>query len=267
MEGAALTALAGLTLSDENYDAAIDLLEKRFGRRGMAINSHLNKITSLIPVRRSSDIAGLRTLYDTCDIQVKCLEALKVPKANYGYMFCHMVIKLLPQDIALEYSRKLENLDEYDVSILMDHLKKEVECRERAVILNRPVQAINEDHSERHTSRGKTFQRVETNNSSRYSSFVPRNRVPSTAVLNIAVSSQEICCYCNDNAHKPEDCKTLSLQKRWSYSLNKIDVSYVLSQDTLFVDASRKENVANVKEDITYLYVEICMAKLQHKQT
>ncbi|MGL4646211.1 MAG: DUF1759 domain-containing protein, partial [Cetobacterium sp.] len=38
LTGAAAKAVAGLTLSDSNYDAAITLLSDRFGRKDLVVN-------------------------------------------------------------------------------------------------------------------------------------------------------------------------------------------------------------------------------------
>lgn len=61
--------VAGLPLTEANYDNAIQLLHNRLGRKDLVINSHMTKLLNLNPVKNASDIKALRYLYDNCEIQ------------------------------------------------------------------------------------------------------------------------------------------------------------------------------------------------------
>ena len=50
LTGTATSAVAGLALSNINYDTAIDLLKNRFGRKDLVINAHMNKLLNMTPV-------------------------------------------------------------------------------------------------------------------------------------------------------------------------------------------------------------------------
>ena len=84
LTGTAASAVAGLALSGINYDIAIDVLKKRFGRKDLVINAHMNKLLNMTPVKRSNDVSALRKLYDDCEIQVRSLDALGVVADTYG---------------------------------------------------------------------------------------------------------------------------------------------------------------------------------------
>lgn len=56
LTGTATKAVAGLTLTDNNYDAAVDLLQSRFRRKDLFVNAHMSKLLNLTPVKRSSDV-------------------------------------------------------------------------------------------------------------------------------------------------------------------------------------------------------------------
>lgn len=47
LTGEAEKCLKGLKLSNENYNTAKDMLEKRFGNRQIIISSHVRKLLSL----------------------------------------------------------------------------------------------------------------------------------------------------------------------------------------------------------------------------
>lgn len=60
LTGTAAKAVAGLTPTDMNYDAAVDLLQSRFGREDLIVNAHLSKLLNLTPVKRSSEVSAER---------------------------------------------------------------------------------------------------------------------------------------------------------------------------------------------------------------
>ena len=49
--GPALSAISGFSLSDDNFDACINLIKERFGRTDLVISSHMNKLLNLHPVK------------------------------------------------------------------------------------------------------------------------------------------------------------------------------------------------------------------------
>ncbi len=46
LAGGAAKAVAGLTLTDSNYDAAVDILQSRFGRKDLIISAHVKAAES-----------------------------------------------------------------------------------------------------------------------------------------------------------------------------------------------------------------------------
>ena len=60
--GQAQSAISGLTLSNENYDVAVDILKERFGDIQTAVNTHYVELINLPQVtNRTTD---LRMIYD-----------------------------------------------------------------------------------------------------------------------------------------------------------------------------------------------------------
>lgn len=108
LTGATAKAVAGFTLTDSNYDNAIDMLKNRFGRKDIVVSAHMSNLLTLTPVKRSSDIAALRFLYDECEIQIRSLESLGVHSDTYGALLCPVLLQLIPDDLALGYTRTLD---------------------------------------------------------------------------------------------------------------------------------------------------------------
>ena len=68
MEGAAYAMLARLSLTEENYKTAIDLLQERFAQKQIFINSDMDAILKLNSVTSMADIKKIRQIYDQVEI-------------------------------------------------------------------------------------------------------------------------------------------------------------------------------------------------------
>ena len=96
----ALNCVKGLQLSNENYETAKDMLDKRFGNKQLVINSHVKKLMHLSYVE-GSNVKGLRTLFDTIETEVRSLDAIGCDIATYGIMLIPIIMDKLPQEIQL----------------------------------------------------------------------------------------------------------------------------------------------------------------------
>ena len=74
----ALEAISGLTLTDANYDEAIEILKKRFGNKQLIINKHMEKLLNIDSISSQHDVKGLRRLCDVIDTNVRSLKSLDV---------------------------------------------------------------------------------------------------------------------------------------------------------------------------------------------
>ena len=70
VEGAAYATIAGLSLTEENYKTAIDLLQERFAQKQIIINSHMDAMLKLNSVSTMADIKKIRQIYDQVEIHV-----------------------------------------------------------------------------------------------------------------------------------------------------------------------------------------------------
>lgn len=84
LQGPALEALAGLTLTTRNYQEAISILKKRFGNKQQIVAKHMDTLLSIDSVASDSNLKALRRLYDTIESQVRGLRSLGVTSDSYG---------------------------------------------------------------------------------------------------------------------------------------------------------------------------------------
>lgn len=71
----------------------------------------MSKLLNLTPVKKSSDVSAVKQS-DECEIQIRSLESLGVVSDTYGGMLCPILLQMLPEDMALDYSRQRGEDDE-----------------------------------------------------------------------------------------------------------------------------------------------------------
>ncbi|GFQ88798.1 DUF1758 domain-containing protein [Trichonephila clavata] len=134
-KGGAASAIKGLELKDENYNSALEILHSRYGNKDVLIQGHLGSLLNITPIKASNDLNALRTMYDKIETQIRNLESLSVDTKTYANLLTPIIIKLLPSDLALDFTRKTVD-ENWSLQALLDFLKKELLCKERAKLIN-----------------------------------------------------------------------------------------------------------------------------------
>ena len=124
--------IAGLQITNENYDEAIDLLEKRFGNKQIIISRHIESLMVLPKIVSNEDLRGLRALYDRIEAATRSLKSVGVPSSNYSAILSPIIMSKFPQELRLLISRKLE--DEWSVTKLLESLGEELTLREKCAL-------------------------------------------------------------------------------------------------------------------------------------
>ena len=70
LEGSALRSIKGLAITDENYQAALDILQERFGNSQQIISAHMDELLKLQPCS-SEKSSQLRYMYDKVSVNVR----------------------------------------------------------------------------------------------------------------------------------------------------------------------------------------------------
>ena len=111
-------AIAGLTLSDANYDEAIKILKDRFGNREMIISKHMEELVNLGSL-------VVRVLYDKIECHTREFRSLGVSEEAYNYLLLPLIMKKLPKKLALSISRRIPE-DEWNLIKIMSELRVEL---------------------------------------------------------------------------------------------------------------------------------------------
>ena len=195
LEGAAAKAIQGLTLSDANYDSAIDLLKERFGKSQAIITAHMEELLK-VPNCTSDRSYSLRSVYDKIIIHVRGLESLEVTSDQYGSLLIPIILSKFPSEIRLRVARESGD-DTWDIDELLKIIRQEVEAREASETT--------------HVS----MQRLPTHNARSHGSPNP------TASSLVTSGNNNIhCVYCNGN-HFSASCTKVVTQNERKERLRK----------------------------------------------
>ena len=140
LEGPAARAVQGLALSDANYDAAIELLEERFGRTQQIIAAHMDELLRIPSCTRDKS-SSLRYVYDTINVHVRGLASLGVSADQYGSLLIPIVMSKLPEELRLRVAREAKG-EVWELDNILQTLKIETEAREasdRSRVNERPT--------------------------------------------------------------------------------------------------------------------------------
>lgn len=131
LEGQALEAISGLTLTSANYKAARDILQQRYGNKQLLITSHMDELIALSQISSSTEVRALRQLCDKLEFNLRGLQNLGVNSQQYGPLLIPILLNKLPQDLRLLISRQFEGHEGWELDDLLKVLNAEVEARER----------------------------------------------------------------------------------------------------------------------------------------
>ena len=128
--GEASTAIAGLSLTQGNYGATIEILKKRFGDEQKIISAHMEMLLKLTPVHNGKETGKLRKLYDEIEVRIRGLQSMGIQADSYGTLLVPVLLSKLPDDVKLEISRGVED-GKWNLDDLLKKLITEITARER----------------------------------------------------------------------------------------------------------------------------------------
>ena len=128
LEGQTARAIQGLTLSETNYQAAVDILQERSGKTQQIISAHMDELLKL-PTCTWDKPGQLRIIYDKIKINVRGLESLGVKAEQDGSFLIPVIMSRLPAEVRLHVAR-VSTKDVWEINELLKVIQAEVEARE-----------------------------------------------------------------------------------------------------------------------------------------
>ena len=111
--------ISGLSLTSENYNQAIEILEKRYSNKQLLITLHTNQLLSIAPITSTNDIEEIRETYDKIKTNVENLRSLDIDTSQYGPVLISILMSKLSEDINLKISRSMSISREWDDNELL----------------------------------------------------------------------------------------------------------------------------------------------------
>ena len=128
LEGRAIRAVQGLTVSEDNYQAAIDILQQRFGKPQQIISAHMDELMKIPPCTVDKP-SQLRYVYDKISVHTRGLASLGVDSKQYGSLLIPVIMAKLPQEVRIQVARETTK-EIWEITDILNVILKEVEARE-----------------------------------------------------------------------------------------------------------------------------------------
>ena len=191
LEGRALRAIQGLTVTEDNYDAAVEILQQRFGKTQQTICAHMDELMKIPACNSTDKPSQLRYIYDKISVHTRGLASLGVDSKQYGSLLIPMIMAKLPLEVRIQIARTTKK-EIWDIPEILDAILHEVEARE-------------------------VSENVKINSEPRKP---PANKYPSSAASSLLAqeakpSTRSIrCAYCNDSHYSASCEKVLDINTR-----------------------------------------------------
>ncbi|XP_022802638.1 uncharacterized protein LOC111340115 [Stylophora pistillata] len=179
----AQSAIGGFALTSANYESAIELLKKRYGRKIIIQRALVNELLNACSVFKESDTLRLRSLYDFAETKYRALQALAVEEQSHSEVVVPVLLKKLPDSIRLTITRGKEYL-QWALGDMLKALLVEVELREDHCLTQHRV-GSGDEIKEPFTSSAL---------------FTPKGQ-------------DQRCAFCL-GIHPPEECKVTNIEER-----------------------------------------------------
>ena len=202
--GEAERAIRGFSLSAENYKVAIETLKSRFGNNQARIAAHMKDLRGLSAVKNISDVASMRSMYDSLEFNISNLKELKVDVSTYGSLLIAIIFDRIPEELRIKISEKFGD-NEWKLDEMLTVLKTQIEARERSIAIGSftpseclldtqyTSQAMQIRASEEESRRTDYFDRGVYNK---------KNQVSRNDLIN--------CAFCNSNGHVSSKCRNVT---------------------------------------------------------
>ena len=138
LQGNAKSTVEGLTLNENNYMEALELLKARFGDEKLLQATFIDSLLKLKPTPDSNDTKSLRNLYDSIEKCMRKLKSLGITSESFGPMLIPCILQKLPEVIRLVVTKNLTG-DRWDFDEVLKLFNNELTAREKCNFISDTV--------------------------------------------------------------------------------------------------------------------------------
>ena len=130
LQGKAKSAVGGLTLNENNYMEALELLKVRFGDEKLLQATFIDSLLKLKPTSESKD--------DSIEKCIRKLKSLGITSESFGPMLIPCILQKLPEEIRLVVTKNLTG-DRWDFDEALKLFNNELTAREKCNFISDTV--------------------------------------------------------------------------------------------------------------------------------
>lgn len=221
LTGEALSLVAHLKITNENYTIALEILKKRYENRRVLIDRFVDIILGLPTINARSDI---RAHFITPLISAQsALNNLELPMRECDYIFVSILVRKLKGELRSLFERRYGNISGLPtLQNLISFLEEHARCVEtewsnpqlNQPIRNAPCRAPNNYSAPQHSAHQQDISRRQ---------FTRDIRQPPRPVYSAQLSATNrivYCPYCKTKDHRLMLCPQyldLPIQRRWDF--------------------------------------------------
>ena len=156
LEEPAKSVVTGFSMTEADYDAAVNLLTKRYAKPGVIKRAHMTELINLAPVFSESSVERLRHLRDQIETHFRSLEAQGVEKESYSSVVVPVLMEKIPQSLRNNMIRFGVNHMDWNLDDLLVALEKELDVLEGHVPILNGIGGAGKPRQQQHNSRPKS---------------------------------------------------------------------------------------------------------------
>ena len=247
LKGQAAKAIEGLTVSQENYESALEIIKSRFGKTKLLIATHVDALLKIKPVLDSRNVQKLRGLFDDLETHIRNLRSLGINSDDYGPVLIPCLINKLPEDIRLDITKHMD-MDTWNLNDLVSSLNTEISNREACLFVSTDKQVKQEVVKSRERERGN---------------FQPHT---TSSLYKEASSSgnKDACVFCS-GVHKSWNAKLLlTLIRGVIFSVKILCVSIACALGTFLRTVSINSDAITVSRSTIHPFVMVSRSRLHN---
>lgn len=190
LRGQAKNLLAGLSVTDQNYTVAKDILVKRFDNKQKIVKDHFDAILDLRKIGKSS--ASSKEFLDSLNLHIRSLQALTIDVDSHSVILVPAILAKLDGDLRLRCVRYLKMLHNDE---LLWQVSQLITCLDDEVCARDFCESVSISHDKYGCSSSDSD--FQTSSMSLYSGSKP------------FVKGKSVCVFCNGH-HLSKNCSTNS---------------------------------------------------------